>query len=345
MNTPRPADRQCHRFSAPLSGGRLPVWLCLASLLPLWLASSPAASAEVDLQVTDQPIQVAQPIWLELTVTAAAGAKINFPEPGEALGDFEVLQVRDIDDIPLAEDPQRRRWTRRFQIESLLAGPRRVPPLEVTVVATGGGDKTTLRTDPVTITVTSVLEERTDPTQFRDIDTVVDPPPTPPEANLRWLWWAGGLAAGVAVMAAAAVVWMRRTRRRWPTEWAVEQLSELESATERAEWEPDAALARMSEILETLAQRRAVQDDASDTSDATQPATGPAKTTEVTSFAEWIQHAASAGQVDAARTERVREALRTSDQARFAGRNLSREQTAAILRSVREWIVAQREAT
>ncbi len=217
--------------------------------IAILLASIPAlASADVgdarSLQsvATDGPVsvttktdkataRVAEPIHLILTVEAPRGTRIELPSQLESkLGDFEVRKSEPTNDVPSATHPDNREWALRLTLESIKTGELTIPPLEVhfTTDANSSTFKT-LRTSPIPIHITSVLENRADPTRFRDIKQTVDVP-VPATPSRGWIAWTIG-GVGVAVAALFLLVVARRRRSGpSPAAWALAGIKELEQS-------------------------------------------------------------------------------------------------------------------
>ncbi|MCA9134232.1 MAG: hypothetical protein KDA45_13785, partial [Planctomycetales bacterium] len=219
--------------------GRPGHWLVVAVVCTVvcsgWSASATASSspsesttgaeARLNASLSADSVQVAQPFDLELQVTAPAGAKVVFPAASGQLGEFQVLDHQDVFDIPL-DIRGYRSWTRRYTLESIFSGELTIPALEVLVVGPGG--RQTLRSTALPLRVASVLEGQSDPTKFRDIQSVVDVavPPTesPNWSQKKFLGWA--LLGGGALLAIAAVALVARKRRYLtPRDWALQQLA------------------------------------------------------------------------------------------------------------------------
>jgi hypothetical protein len=80
-----------------------------------------------------------------------------------------------------------------------------------------------IRSPEIPLTITSVLEDRADPTAYRDIRSVVDVP-EPETRPVAWMGWTAGL--GVAAFAFVVLIVAISRRRRWlmPGGWAVQEL-------------------------------------------------------------------------------------------------------------------------
>jgi hypothetical protein len=123
-------------------------------------------------KTSNTTVQVAEPFTFELTITAPAGSKVDFPSIGESLGEFDVTDQLMRADVPSANDVNERTWTQQLTLESIVTGDLEIPSLEIQVRR--DADIQTLKTEAVPVRVASVLEDRADPTKFRDIQSVVD---------------------------------------------------------------------------------------------------------------------------------------------------------------------------
>jgi BatD DUF11 like domain len=222
--------------------GRVLVATVVALLASLPLPSLAGADGSHALQsvVADGPVRVtaridkgtarvAEPIQLVLEVEAPRGTRLEMPAKMNRLGDFEVRRIEQSNDIPSATGADKRTWILRATLESIKTGALEVPPLDVhyTTDANSSTFKT-LSTAPIPVHITSVLENRADPTRFRDIKQTVDVPV--PETRLRgWIiWTGGGIVAAIAGLLLIATVVRRRRRGPSPAAWAIETIKELE---------------------------------------------------------------------------------------------------------------------
>lgn len=186
--------------------------------------------ATLTSSVSSTTVQVAEALTLELTVTASVGSQVHFPSIATSLGKFEVIDQVDRSDVPSADNASRRSWTLWLTLESIVTGDMEIPSLEIQV-RNSGGNLQTLRSDPVPIHVISVLEDRADPTQFRDIKSVVDLElPDRAAPFYGWLWWTLGSIGGVALAAMIVVAVRKRKTRLLPDVWAVRELDRLRSS-------------------------------------------------------------------------------------------------------------------
>lgn len=208
-----------------------------------------AAPPSITSQASASLVQVAEPFTVEWTVVAPIGAKVTFPEIGAQLGNFDVMESSDQFDIPQAGISEQRRWTRRMTLETIFAGEQQIPEFEIQVrTDLEATSADVMRTQPLTIQVASVLEDRADPTQFRDIESVVDVEVLS-ESSQAWMWWTFGTAGAISLLAAASVLVARRRSRMTPENWALDELTDVNSSLNAGQADADAAAFRTSDIL------------------------------------------------------------------------------------------------
>jgi hypothetical protein len=183
-----------------------------------------ASAADVSATVSKSAVQVAEPFTLELTVQVPAGTRVVFPTMADRLGEFDVIDSQDLFDIPDAVASDLRNWTRRLTLESIVTGDLEIPPIEIQVSDQDGSRATV--SHPLPVRVISVLEDRSDPTQFRDIQSVVDVE-VPEAASPARLWWAIGGVSGIACAFALAMLIRRGKQWLTPKQWALQQLDQL----------------------------------------------------------------------------------------------------------------------
>ena len=209
---------------------------CLSAVALAGADAAPALRSEasdgpvkVTVRISTASARVAEPIQLVFEVDAPRGARIEWPAKADRLGDFEVRRSERTVDIPSATQADRRSWALRLTLESLKTGELTIPPLEVhyTLNATDLTFKT-LSTSPLKVRIASVLENRADPTRFRDIKQTVDIPV--PEATSRgWIaWTCGGVVAAVVASLLLLVAIKRGRRGPAPAAWALAGIEELE---------------------------------------------------------------------------------------------------------------------
>ncbi|MCH2114618.1 MAG: DUF4381 family protein [Pirellulales bacterium] len=184
-----------------------------------------AKEASVSTSISKHSVQVAEPFTVETQITAPAGTRVNFPEVPTAFGELEVLGSKDTFDIPDQHDTALRKWTRQVTLESLVAGEHEISAQEFQTER--DSKKEVLRTRRQQVQVTSVLENQVDPLSFRDIKSAVDAK-MPEDVSHAWIVWLAGCA--VTLGACIATVVTVATRKRWktPRQWAAGELDQLQ---------------------------------------------------------------------------------------------------------------------
>ncbi|MHC4128804.1 MAG: hypothetical protein ACYS1E_07560 [Planctomycetota bacterium] len=191
----------------------------------------------VSMQVRAEPaaITVGQRVALTLEVTAPEGVEVRMPRLEDTLGAFLVRAARTPPDIP---EGGRRRFTHTYELDTFASGAVEIPAFSVgftdrraEIGGTGQAVEGELATDPLTITVGSVLTGNEQPTDFHDIRNPVDVPVASPLAAR----WPLGLAIVVVATAIAVIAIVIARRRRAavpapvvpPHEWAEARLERL----------------------------------------------------------------------------------------------------------------------
>jgi hypothetical protein len=181
-----------------------------------------AQTAELTATAQRNQIQIADPFDFEIRLVAPSGTKVSFPKVAETIGPFEVLDVTDRFATRVEGDPDRKSWTRTITLETLETGELYVPSIEVSVQENDVAKF--LRTDPVKITVASVVESSADLTKFNDIADLHDIDPAEPSSN-GFVW------ISIASIALAAAGGCLLLAKRSPSTvsastWAIGQLNE-----------------------------------------------------------------------------------------------------------------------
>jgi hypothetical protein len=205
---------------------------------------------DLELQSTVRPraIRVAEPLTFELTIKAPAGKTVVFPEVPQQLGPFEIVDFTARPDVPI-DGGNRRLWQATLKLETIETGELEIPSLEIQVTGEDEFASTqTLRTEPMTVSVVSLLEDRVDPTDFRDVKDVIDVTPTENRAaQLSWL--TGGLVVIVPAIVLAFVLAARTRRTITPAEWALDELDQLRAAASDGRTPEDEALDSVSQTV------------------------------------------------------------------------------------------------
>lgn len=181
-------------------------WLVnwLFGVVWLWLlqaAAIPPAAAQPVLQhkqlgliqltlTADRAhIGLTDPLRVLLTVTAPPEVRLTWPEVTSDLGPFAVARHHTTG--PFAT-PQGQQWQREYLLTASSAGTLTVPSIIVQVALAEASEP--LHTDPLPITVTTLLPDNPDVTAIRDIA----PPLTlAPQGLPVWPWLAAGVLTGL----------------------------------------------------------------------------------------------------------------------------------------------------
>ncbi|QDT27557.1 hypothetical protein [Gimesia panareensis] len=183
---------------------------------------------KVSISMSTTSVRVAEPFTVTYELTAPSDQKLVWPAVADQLGPFDVIESNDFFDIPVDSG---RMWKRVLTLESIQSGNLEIPPLAVNMVSS---ESSQVQSEPLKavniaaqpVTVSSVLEGRADPTQFRDIQSVVDVK-VPVENTSPWTTW-GVTGLGVISLACVAFVVMAvRGRSITPEKWVLQQLDAL----------------------------------------------------------------------------------------------------------------------
>lgn len=164
---------------------------------------------EVTLRADRQTIGIAERLRLTLSVEAPLDMTITLPQTGDKLGPFIVL--RQHPNGPLPSAPQRQQWQQEYTLEAENTGEQTIPSLSVSFQA-AAPDTTPqqLNTEPLTITVTTVLPNDAEVTAPKDI---ASPVALARRGMLLWMWMALGGLLGIACFGG---IWWYRRRRHFP---------------------------------------------------------------------------------------------------------------------------------
>ncbi len=156
-------------------------------------------------------LTTAQTVRLRLEAEAPPGASVQWPDLGEKLGAFTIVDHLGLP--PKRTEDGRRVVSRVYTLAPFLAGEYEIPPLEVRFVGPGE-EEMSLRSQPLRIEVTSVLD---DPPSELSVGEPLGPAALPESPSPDpWPWIAGGVGVAVALAAGAAVAIQRRGRGEGP---------------------------------------------------------------------------------------------------------------------------------
>jgi hypothetical protein len=224
-----------------MSARRL-LWVTAAGLALAWQGlaaaqSSAAPTPAVERTVRQGPASVtlsldrtnmtaAERLTLRLLVTSPAGAAMDWPPitVGEKLGGFTVVTRRD--PPPALGDGGATTTGVEVVLEPFLPGQYQIPAF-IFGFRSPGAERTTISTEPVAVTVRSLLGDTTEGLSPGPIRGIVDPP-----APGGWgPWPIVGAVAGMAGLCTVATMAARRFRARSapsdPIDTALQELAGL----------------------------------------------------------------------------------------------------------------------
>ncbi len=265
----------------------------------------------VTLRVDREQITVADPISVTLEVTAPEGERLIFPATGEKLGEFTVTDTSEAG--PRLVEGNKVQLGRIYELEPFLPGDYEVPPLTVEF-----GEDQGIVTDPVSISVVSVLPEGAEDPELKGIAAPVDLP------GSRWWLYA---AVFLALAAAAWLLWRRfrkKPARGEPTplahEVALRAMSELMAEDLISKGQAKLFYLRLSAIL-----RHYIEDRFG--------LHAPERTTE-----EFLRDLRAERTFDDRQKGLLEEFLVHCDMVKFAGYNPSREEIESAINTCGQFI-------
>ena len=195
---------------------------------------------ELTVKVNRDQITAAGSVELTLEAVAPEDLNVGLPELSGKLGKFTVLGSSE--SAPLLVGGNRLLRRRVYELEPFLPGEYEIPALTVEF-----GEDSRIETEPVEVTVTSVLPEGAENPDIKDIR-----PPVPYPGLNPWIYV---LIAAVAAGAGFLFWWKRRRKREFlpaapqPHEIALSALRELMAEDLIAKGEAKLFYLRVSGIL------------------------------------------------------------------------------------------------
>ncbi len=208
------------------------------AMLPLMPAVVRASDASASSSIiSDGPVKatlttdrsearVADPIQITLDVEAPTGTRVELPKIANHLGDFDIRSSKQFNDIPSGTAAGKRHSVLKVTIDTIKTGELTIPAVDIHFVAAGSTSFKTLSTKPLPVHVTSVLENRADPTKFHDIKGTVDVNMPRPPLLARVGWTAACLVTALAAGLLMVIVKKRRSGLS-PADWSLRALSDL----------------------------------------------------------------------------------------------------------------------
>ncbi len=183
---------------------------------------------DVSISMSTTSVRVAEPFTVTYELTSPPEKSLVWPAVAEQFGPFDVIKSQDLFDIPVDSG---RMWRRTLTLESIQSGDLEVPSLTVNIVSSDSNSDQAKPIEVIKIasqpvSIISVLEGRADPTQFRDIQSVVDVE-VPVKETPQWTIW-GMTSLGVIALACIALMIVAvRGRSITPEKWTLQQLDAL----------------------------------------------------------------------------------------------------------------------
>ncbi len=174
-------------------------------------------NVRITLETDRQTIGIADRLRLTLSVDAPLDTQVVLPKITDTLGPFTVH--KHVQTGPEATTPQTQQWKHEYVLETSESGELTIPALTFSYSSSPrpktDADETSsqhISTDPLVITVTSILPNDADVKAPQDIA----PPVTLSRQGLPpWLWT--GAAALATLVLVMAVIWWYRRRRQTTT--------------------------------------------------------------------------------------------------------------------------------
>lgn len=281
---------------------------CVAATLLAAPTDDAVDSAQATASVDRSAVQIADPFELKVKIIAPRATKVSFPEFGDHIGPFDILEFEDDHQGAVDSASSLTTFTRTYLLETLDTGDLELPSIEVST-QDEGGDSRLLRTAPIKVSVTSLVEANADLTKFNDLAGLIDvdePPPT--NGNVVWI----SVVAGLAVAAAAGCL---ACARRSPVhtsagEWALGRLNEAEGD-----------FTKLEGILREFVEERF---------DFPAASLGAAAL-----MGELAERA-----VDEQAVAKIEEIVATSQRVKFGGSSISQSQSARLFQQTRELITS-----
>jgi hypothetical protein len=180
------------------------------------------SAIRLNLQADRRTISMTDRLRVTLSVEAPTAVDVSLPQVESPLGPFTVLRQEAA--APTSTAPGIQVWRKVYELEAEHSGTLTIPTLTVKVAQRpdGAAPGLTLQTDPLPITVTTLLTEDADVRAPKDIA----PPVALPRRGLQpWMWVALGAALGFSAL--AALWWWRRRRKARATAEPQRQLAHV----------------------------------------------------------------------------------------------------------------------
>ncbi|MBT8484085.1 MAG: hypothetical protein KJO43_00810 [Phycisphaerae bacterium] len=216
-----------------------------------------AGDVRMTVRLDAGDIVVGEPVTLTVELVAPPQIDVTMPAVGETLGPFSVRSAHTPPDVPEAAG---RRWVHRYELDTFAAGALTVPTLTTRLVdrRVEPAAETRLASDPLVVTVASVVGVDATAADLRDIKGGVDVPIAGERA-----WMPLAAAALLLVGIIAAWQWWRRRGRETVSEppvpphvWARRALDALEAERLVETGAVEVFYVRLSDIVRQYIERR-----------------------------------------------------------------------------------------
>jgi hypothetical protein len=166
------------------------------------------------LRADRSSLTTAETLTLRLEATVPAGGRAYWPELGETLGPFTIVDGLGLPPRRAADG--RRTLTRVYTLAPFLPGAYEIPALGVDFELESEA-RFTLRSQPIRIEVTTTLDEEPEELSVGELAGPAALPEEPGPLDL-WPWFASAAGAAIVAAAGAAVLIQRRARMERPAE-------------------------------------------------------------------------------------------------------------------------------
>ena len=168
---------------------------------------------QVVLTLDRKEPSIADRVNFSIEITAQEDYEAELPRFGDKLEQFGIVDYHTLEET-LDEDG-RVHTGRSYVLEPFLSGEYTIPAMTVTFTKKGEDEAEahTVETEPITLTVRSLLPEQAAELEIHEIC-----PPVPlPRPKIRWLWPVLGAAAAAAVVLVLVILSRRRPAAAGPT--------------------------------------------------------------------------------------------------------------------------------
>ena len=280
------------------------------------------SNVSVTANISRQTVGVADPFKLTIEATAPEGIAVRFPDINQQtipqVGLFEITNHRDTFDVPTS---QGRKYVRELTLETLQTGQASIPQFEIFYKNKNESSQwASVKTETIPVTVQSAIGEVDNPTQFRDIKSVVFLEEPSTAAGISWAMWGfAGLLGGAGVLGFVLV--SRFWKRLSPKQRALRSLDEVLCSPSFSRGDTKFVYQQTTQVLRTFIE-----------SQFEFPATR--QTTE-----EFLASVHSDHRLDGTLQQRLEGFLKSADMVKFAGLACSPDVLQTAVDSARNFVL------